>query len=146
MRPFLILSEEYPYEKIACTKTRNTEHSERSGKHTRKIKKKGLKLRFLLVVFIFTLPFVRFSGKFRGVPGCPAVPCFSTCHAKLPVSFSKTYLRSIMSLWKCLYTFITDSVPNLKKEERDITSFRCIYCNDRLSYTTRFNSNTRTSV
>ena len=49
------------------------------------------------------------------------VPVFRVLvHAmqKLPVSFSKTYLRSIMSLWKCLYTFVTDSVPNLKKEER----------------------------
>ena len=56
MRPFLILLEEYPYEKIARTKTRDTEHSEHSGKHTRKIKQTGLGLGFLLVVFIFTLP------------------------------------------------------------------------------------------
>lgn len=102
---------------IARAITRNTEDSEHSAKHTRKIKQTGLGSGFLLVVFNFILAFVRFSGKFRGVPACPGVPCLGTCHAKLPVSFSKTYLRPIMSLWKCLYTFVTDSVPNLKKEE-----------------------------
>ena len=86
-------------------------------RHTRKIKQPGLGLAFLLVVCIFILPFVPVSGKFRGVPTCPGVLSFSTYHAKLPVSFSETYLRSIMSLWKCLYTFVTDSVPDLKKEE-----------------------------
>lgn len=102
---------------IARAITRNTEDSEHSAKQTRKIKQTGLGSGFLLVVFNFILAFVRFSGKFQGVLACPGVPCFRTCHAKLPVSFSKTYLRPIMSLWKCLYTFVTDSVPNLKKEE-----------------------------
>ena len=115
---FLFVWKSIPRKKSHVLKPRNTEHSERSGKHTRKIKQTGLGFGFLLDVFIFILPFARFFGKFRGVPGCPSVPCFTTCHAKLPVSFSTTYLRSIMSLWKCLYTFITDSVPNLKKEER----------------------------
>ena len=119
MRPFLILLEEYPYEKTVCTKTKNTEHSEHSGTTHEKNKTNRVRVRFSVSRFHFHFTFVRFSGKFRDVPACPGVPCFSTCHAKLPVSFSTTYLRSIMSLWKCLYTFVTDSVPNLKKEERD---------------------------
>ena len=117
MRIFFILLKEYPTKKSHVPEpgTRNVWNT--LERHTRKLKQPGLGLAFLLVVCICILPFLRFSGKFRGVPTCPGVLSFSTYHAKLSVSFSETYLRSIMSLWKCLYTFVTDSVPNLKKEE-----------------------------
>ena len=111
---FLFVWKKYPQEKIARTKTRNKEHSEHSGTYTRKIKTNRVRVWFPVSRFHFHFTFCQV---FREVPGCPGVPCFSTCHAKLPVSFSTTYLCSIMSLWKCLYTFITDSVPNLKKGE-----------------------------